>query len=116
MQIACPTRFFFQAEDGIRDIGVTGVQTCALPICVPRHVLEASKEWSPVVLGVGLFVGKGSTSVLKITLFQRAWFLCEGCPPRLECSLWLQRNSLPRPLAVEGLLIMCFDAVWKEAG
>src|SRR3712207_4485492 len=26
--------FFFQAEDGIRDIGVTGVQTCALPICV----------------------------------------------------------------------------------
>src|SRR3712207_307045 len=25
---------FFQAEDGIRDIGVTGVQTCALPICL----------------------------------------------------------------------------------
>src|SRR3712207_7655168 len=27
--------FFFQAEDGIRDIGVTGVQTCALPIWRP---------------------------------------------------------------------------------
>src|SRR5258707_4476081 len=27
--------FFFQAEDGIRDIGVTGVQTCALPIYLP---------------------------------------------------------------------------------
>src|SRR5256885_3035785 len=27
--------FFFQAEDGIRDYKVTGVQTCALPIC--RH-------------------------------------------------------------------------------
>src|SRR5204863_1076217 len=26
--------FFFQAEDGIRDLYVTGVQTCALPICV----------------------------------------------------------------------------------
>src|SRR5699024_11218406 len=25
--------FFFQAEDGIRDRNVTGVQTCALPIC-----------------------------------------------------------------------------------
>src|SRR5436189_1940085 len=25
--------FFFQAEDGIRDTSVTGVQTCALPIC-----------------------------------------------------------------------------------
>src|SRR3712207_8209935 len=29
----CVVIFFFQAEDGIRDIGVTGVQTCALPIC-----------------------------------------------------------------------------------
>src|SRR5437016_7063946 len=27
--------FFFQAEDGIRDWSVTGVQTCALPICRP---------------------------------------------------------------------------------
>src|SRR2546429_9598215 len=26
------TFFFFQAEDGIRDVAVTGVQTCALPI------------------------------------------------------------------------------------
>src|SRR5256885_5597327 len=28
--------FFFQAEDGIRDYKVTGVQTCALPICPNR--------------------------------------------------------------------------------
>src|SRR5256885_846721 len=28
----CSRRFFFQAEDGIRDYKVTGVQTCALPI------------------------------------------------------------------------------------
>src|SRR5437763_14025808 len=28
-------RFFFQAEDGIRDTSVTGVQTCALPISTP---------------------------------------------------------------------------------
>src|SRR3712207_6929784 len=32
--------FFFQAEDGIRDIGVTGVQTCALPICRDRVEVE----------------------------------------------------------------------------
>src|SRR3989442_10401400 len=33
--------FFFQAEDGIRDADVTGVQTCALPISVTsRHVRE----------------------------------------------------------------------------
>src|SRR5690625_6132901 len=30
-----PTFFFFQAEDGIRDGHVTGVQTCALPILAP---------------------------------------------------------------------------------
>src|SRR2546430_3971379 len=30
--------FFFQAEDGIRDLTVTGVQTCALPIS--RHPVE----------------------------------------------------------------------------
>src|SRR3989449_8301581 len=30
--------FFFQAEDGIRDVAVTGVQTCALPIF--RHNSE----------------------------------------------------------------------------
>src|SRR5256885_3343054 len=30
--------FFFQAEDGIRDYKVTGVQTCALPISMQWHV------------------------------------------------------------------------------
>src|SRR3712207_7463932 len=34
--------FFFQAEDGIRDIGVTGVQTCALPISSPVPIKGAS--------------------------------------------------------------------------
>src|SRR5436305_3076941 len=32
---AYPAPFFFQAEDGIRDADVTGVQTCALPILAP---------------------------------------------------------------------------------
>src|SRR5207244_8367309 len=32
--------FFFQAEDSIRDDLVTGVQTCALPIYVSRHLEE----------------------------------------------------------------------------
>src|SRR2546430_13320674 len=33
--------FFFQAEDGIRDLTVTGVQTCALPIFIPKIKLDA---------------------------------------------------------------------------
>src|SRR5437667_7680069 len=44
--------FFFQAEDGIRDRDVTGVQTCALPICsrsmpapTPRAGSRASSAW-----------------------------------------------------------------------
>src|SRR4030066_2369095 len=37
--------FFFQAEDGIRDSSVTGVQTCALPICLAevRDVFRSPK-------------------------------------------------------------------------
>src|SRR3989454_4298524 len=48
--------FFFQAEDGIRDYKVTGVQTCALPICVAgtsrrQNVLElGANEIVPGVL------------------------------------------------------------------
>ena len=34
--------FFFQAEDGIRDWSVTGVQTCALPICHAINLSGAS--------------------------------------------------------------------------
>src|SRR3712207_9483213 len=36
--------FFFQAEDGIRDIGVTGVQTCALPIWTTVAQVRLDRE------------------------------------------------------------------------
>src|SRR5699024_11813149 len=36
--------FFFQAEDGIRDRNVTGVQTCALPICSCRSTRSEGKR------------------------------------------------------------------------
>src|SRR5205085_10403261 len=39
----CCFFFFFQAEDGIRDLTVTGVQTCALPICADAD-LRARKQ------------------------------------------------------------------------
>src|SRR2546426_3092110 len=50
-------RFFFQAEDGIRDYKVTGVQTCALPIYrgVDRQRDEADAErLLAVFLALGL--------------------------------------------------------------
>src|SRR6266516_7555443 len=42
MQIVLRLFFFFQAEDGIRDRTVTGVQTCALPIFGGRRALHAA--------------------------------------------------------------------------
>src|SRR3989440_7729966 len=38
--------FFFQAEDGIRDLIVTGVQTCALPISSRRRHTRSDRDWS----------------------------------------------------------------------
>src|SRR5437870_12192299 len=39
--------FFFQAEDGIRAGHVTGVQTCALPISLPRSLRISLISWLP---------------------------------------------------------------------
>src|SRR5256886_4103469 len=62
--------FFFQAEDGIRDLTVTGVQTCALPIftaadinsverAVEREILIVSAE---LKRGLGILATTGSTA------------------------------------------------------
>src|SRR6266436_4756248 len=51
--------FFFQAEDGIRDVAVTGVQTCALPIwCTPKSVCLGTgfgAKFAQQPMGEGLF-------------------------------------------------------------
>src|SRR5882762_5360985 len=43
--------FFFQAEDGIRDSSVTGVQTCALPISHGGTAFSAQRKQPHVTLG-----------------------------------------------------------------
>src|SRR5215475_1339467 len=56
--------FFFQAEDGIRDFHVTGVQTCALPICnvdtgLARNATSGSNgDFNVPVLPVGHYTVK----------------------------------------------------------
>src|SRR5260370_40641300 len=47
MYYASLSCFFFQAEDGIRDSSVTGVQTCALPISA-KATIRISIEWQEV--------------------------------------------------------------------
>src|SRR5438270_13318041 len=46
--------FFFQAEDGIRDLTVTGVQTCALPILSPKRLpFQPPKPCHAIGTGIG---------------------------------------------------------------
>src|SRR2546429_5875080 len=64
--------FFFQAEDGIRDVAVTGVQTCALPIsCTPAGCVEILDHYGcdlkgaeAVVIGRSRLVGKPLAQLL----------------------------------------------------
>src|SRR3712207_7332138 len=78
--------FFFQAEDGIRDIGVTGVQTCALPIYMQGEVVGIN---SAIFSTTGGFAGVGfavpSNTIAKIApiliergTFQHPWLGVSG--------------------------------------
>src|SRR3712207_7234267 len=63
----CVFFFFFQAEDGIRDIGVTGVQTCALPICGAMLVVERApghQSGSRYDLSTGATLGRGDVEIV----------------------------------------------------
>src|SRR5256885_12937478 len=52
--------FFFQAEDGIRDYKVTGVQTCALPI-FSAMVITAMTDWCAAKAGCFLNVAQSAS-------------------------------------------------------
>src|SRR5205807_8815175 len=56
--------FFFQAEDGIRDYKVTGVQTCALPISV-LGTPTVTELFGSVELGAGLMVSFSLVSACR---------------------------------------------------
>src|SRR2546430_11579872 len=71
--------FFFQAEDGIRDLTVTGVQTCALPIYG-----DATG---------GTITGIGMRDIASIAKFEKT-------PPTLISRLRLASTMLIPPTAV----------------
>src|SRR2546422_4104285 len=79
--------FFFQAEDGIRDVAVTGVQTCALPILHRPPAQVAAFDESPHTSGhmaelmvmscrqlEPLFIGQCNKS-LGLLLMECEWLL-----------------------------------------
>src|SRR3989304_2705714 len=45
--------FFFQAEDGIRDVAVTGVQTCALPILIETEFDSELADQTIALVDIG---------------------------------------------------------------
>src|SRR5687767_4498003 len=53
--------FFFQAEDGIRDKLVTGVQTCALPISPTDTIPSSTATLTAGTTGYGLCAGDGGS-------------------------------------------------------
>src|SRR5438874_10545363 len=56
--------FFFQAEDGIRDLYVTGVQTCALPIIAFENVSFEYVPGAEVLKRISFRAAAGSTTAL----------------------------------------------------
>src|SRR3989449_11398163 len=62
--------FFFQAEDGIRDVAVTGVQTCALPICYYRHFKDIGDALGPfdlAALPIGSYTPRALARAVHIS-------------------------------------------------
>src|SRR5256885_9572992 len=64
--------FFCQAEDGIRDYKVTGVQTCALPISVVLPAIERSGLTPETIEGLVTFALVAGVGALGGTLTTRA--------------------------------------------
>src|SRR5699024_12083334 len=86
--------FFFQAEDGIRDRNVTGVQTCALPIFFDNSlpskallILGSSIDWyssnSLLILSA-----RFSYSQLLVSAINEMYFRSEERRVGKECRYW----------------------------
>src|SRR5205809_3156905 len=86
---AASFRFFFQAEDGIRDVAVTGVQTCALPISARASLRPGIREMLRV-----LKPGR--------RLALAAWHVAESNPFFYAMSQVIDRYVAPTPSAQIG--------------
>src|SRR5438876_1999804 len=80
MLLRCVFFFFFQAEDGIRDGRVTGVQTCALPISLDLGAIEV--EIVPVpghsAGHVGIVHRESATAIVMDAVLERGLYTVDG--------------------------------------
>src|SRR5690606_39622290 len=97
--------FFFQAEDGIRDFHVTGVQTCALPISgddgaptvarfptEPRNVPHRTAA-SPLPTSLPRFLSCGASPARSCKTIERGSDRSEERRVGKECSSrWAERH------------------------
>src|SRR5260370_13876235 len=81
--------FFFQAEDGIRDSSVTGVQTCALPISVVEH--------APIRRGEEIGAALGRAQI------------------RLQAKHRLAIGPLARPEGIAGRNVKCLSEIGRAS-
>src|SRR5256885_7871110 len=71
--------FFFQAEDGIRDYKVTGVQTCALPICSDKISIPISQRIKQSVsAGIWMLRQQVGQRLLESSVPCRLFLWCIG--------------------------------------
>src|SRR5688572_31843059 len=84
--------FFFQAEDGIRDLTVTGVQTCALPISGQSGVADVQfdRTWLARLMGVVNSARMAGAVVAGVLMLGAAFTV--GAVVRL--SLYARRDEL----------------------
>src|SRR5467141_5078729 len=102
--MGCCFVFFFQAEDGIRDSSVTGVQTCALPILVEVHQADVLEGGAIVydVDGMKPEPGKIRKNVRLI-----------GIPLRKKAQS-LSTNALMRNTVALGAAVRLFDMDFRH--
>src|SRR2546430_8485712 len=90
--------FFFQAEDGIRDLTVTGVQTCALPISWRGLMIDSARHFTPLdVIRRNL----DGMDAVKMNVFH--WHLSDNQGFRVESKRFpkLQERSEERRVGKE---------------
>src|SRR5256885_11817063 len=93
-------QFIFQAEDGIRDYKVTGVQTCALPICpsLGTNVLYLTGRVCPRCgAGRGARVGYAGRITSPVALSTTTLIDSSGVRvgPAIAAAWWAGSNSAP---------------------
>src|SRR5687767_15712956 len=96
-------RFFFQAEDGIRDKLVTGVQTCALPISHIRMVTPPRQTPVSMKSPGTPFVSTSSTQNWTLSRHLKPTIVCIGSRTALTKSSQIGRASCRERVEVRGV-------------